>query len=137
MAQNGVNVVTGAMDIAENGVKLENGLKVVGGGVATVGDVSGIVKVAKSGGCFVVDTPVAVGWEERPIYVGQAAPSAEGADSDWNAGWFIAGAGIGAVTIVARNGRDRERDERKKRSLHFARDRSFEAIDDDDLCNPC
>src|SRR5258708_40341087 len=73
VAQNAVNVASGTNDIIQNGLTLENGLKVAGGTLGSIGAIKGIDEAAKTG-CFVADTPVAVGWNYEPIYVAQESP---------------------------------------------------------------
>ncbi len=107
--------------------------------IPAVGWAAGKIGVAAKlwSGCFVINTPVAVGWQYDPLYVGQSGsqasglPTVDGEASDWNAGWIIAGLGIVATTVLVRDRREAERNKTKKRRLYFANGQFIEDFADD------
>ena len=133
--------VSNAVGFAQAGNNLYNAA--VNGGPFSIWDAlaflpaagSALGKVGKSlgiWGCFVVDTPVAVGWNYDPIgTVAAAWLKSRQTDGNWNIGWMIAGVGIAATTVYVRTRLEKERDERKKLpALDFAR-RPVDDLTDD------
>ncbi len=75
----------------------------------------GIQALAKFG-CFVIDTPVAVGWNAEPIYVGQVSqPASTDDENTISIAWLLTGLGLVVTTVYVRD--KLESEERKKKPL--------------------
>ena len=104
-----------------------------------VGWAAGKIGVAAKllNGCFVVDTPVAVGWSSGTLYVGQVFQPAnpEGTTEDGESlslGWLLAGVGIAATTVYLRkDDEEKKQRNRRRRTLYFADGHFNEGFADD------
>jgi hypothetical protein len=96
----------------------------------------GIQKIANFG-CFVIDTPVAVGWNSEPIYVGQVSqPASPDSEDTISVAWLLTGLGLVVTAVYVRDRRKEDEEAPRKharsRRLVFAHGKFHEEPEEPD-----